>query len=124
MKKYLIFAALLLCAAVGILAGRAGLLASHAVLQAQIPLENGLSALKTTAPQPEGETQAPSYRININTADAEQLDELPGVGPAIAQRIVEYRAAHGRFETIDELRSVNGVGDALFDSIEALVTIG
>ena len=124
MKKYLMFAALFLCAAVGVLAGRAGLLADNAVLQAQIPLENGLSVLETAVPQPEHEVQAPSYRININTADAEQLDELPCVGPAIAQRIVEYRAAHGKFKTIDELRSVNGVGDALFAEIEALVTIG
>lgn len=123
MKNYLIFAALFLCAVAGVVVGRAGLLRDNVVLQAQVPLENTLPALKTAAPQAES-AQAPSYRVNINTASVEQLDELPGIGPAIAQRIVEYRAAHGMFKTTNELKSVSGVGDALFAHIEALVTIG
>ena len=50
--------------------------------------------------------------ININTADATQLDqELHGVGPTIAQRIVEFRDSHGAFETAEQLTQVKGIGD-------------
>lgn len=56
---------------------------------------------------------APGERIDPNTASADELDRLPKVGPALAQRIVEWRAAHGRFRTLADLDSVPGVGPAL-----------
>jgi comEA protein len=49
--------------------------------------------------------------VNINTASAEQLQLLPGVGKVIAQRIIEYRAQHGQFQHVTDLRQVKGIGD-------------
>lgn len=62
--------------------------------------------------------------VHINTASAEQLDTLPGVGPAIAARIVEFREAHGGFATVDDLQSVSGIGPAMMGKIRDLVTTG
>jgi len=67
--------------------------------------------------------QAPQGKININTATLEQLDALPGIGPAIAQRIIDYRTQNGNFKKIDDLKNVRGIGDALFDQIKDLVTL-
>lgn len=61
--------------------------------------------------------------INLNTASTEQLDALPGVGPVLAQRIVDWRTQHGRFDSVDQLRDVPGIGDAKFAEIRPLVTI-
>lgn len=52
-------------------------------------------------------------RINLNTATAEQLNTLPGVGPVMAQRILDWRTAHGSFASIDQLKQVSGIGDAM-----------
>ena len=61
--------------------------------------------------------------ININRATARQLDALDGIGPVIAQRIVDYRKAHGSFVTIDDLQKVSGIGAAKFAQIKAKVRI-
>ncbi len=52
----------------------------------------------------------PSRRVNINTATAAELDLLSGIGPALAQRILDHRAAHGPFATLDDLDAVSGIG--------------
>ena len=62
--------------------------------------------------------------ININTATLEQLDTLPGIGPSIAQAIIDYRTANGPFKTIEDINSVKGIGDVLFAKIRAKITIG
>jgi competence protein ComEA len=62
---------------------------------------------------------APPAIVHLNSAGAEQLDELDGIGPALAQRIVEYRDAHGGFGSIDELDEVSGIGDAKLAAIRA-----
>ncbi|MET8740166.1 ComEA family DNA-binding protein [Streptomyces sp. NPDC004728] len=59
--------------------------------------------------------------VSLNTATVEQLDTLPGVGPVLAQHIVDYRAQHGGFRSIDELREVNGIGDRRFADLRPLV---
>lgn len=59
--------------------------------------------------------------VSLNTATAEQLDELPGVGPVLAQHILDYRAEHGGFRSIEELREVNGIGDRRFADLQDLV---
>ncbi|MFI7315865.1 helix-hairpin-helix domain-containing protein [Streptomyces venezuelae] len=59
--------------------------------------------------------------IGLNTATAEQLDELPGVGPVLAQHILDYRAQHGGFRSVEELRDVNGIGDRRFADLQGLV---
>jgi competence protein ComEA len=61
--------------------------------------------------------------IDINTATAEQLDALPGVGPAIAGRIVSYREAYGAFATIEEIMNVKGIGPATFEEIKGMITV-
>jgi len=61
--------------------------------------------------------------VDLNTATAAQLDALPGVGPALAQHIIDWRTAHGRFDTIDQLRQVNGIGQAKFADLKPLVTV-
>jgi competence protein ComEA len=60
---------------------------------------------------------APSSIVHLNSADAEQLDALDGIGPALAQRIVDYREAHGGFGSIDELDEVSGIGPVRLDSL-------
>ncbi|MET7775377.1 ComEA family DNA-binding protein [Streptomyces mirabilis] len=54
---------------------------------------------------------APSAPVSLSTATVDQLDTLPGVGPVLAQHIIDYRTQHGGFRSVDELREVNGIGD-------------
>jgi competence protein ComEA len=61
--------------------------------------------------------------IDLNTATLEQLDTLPGVGPVLAQRILDWRSEHGRFGSTDELREVSGIGEATFADIKPLVRV-
>ena len=56
--------------------------------------------------------------VRINTATAEQLDTLNGIGPAMAQRIIDYRTQNGGFKNIEELKLVSGIGDKLFEKIK------
>ncbi|MFH9014160.1 helix-hairpin-helix domain-containing protein [Streptomyces sp. NPDC017943] len=64
---------------------------------------------------------APTAPVSLNTATLDQLDTLPGVGPVLAQHIVDYRTRHGGFRSVDELREVNGIGDRRFADLRALV---
>jgi competence protein ComEA len=64
-----------------------------------------------------------SYPININTASQAELESLPGIGPALAQAIIEYRQAHGPFKTIEEIIDVSGIGPKTFEKIKALITV-
>jgi competence protein ComEA len=61
--------------------------------------------------------------VSLNTADAAALDSLPGVGPVLSQRILDWRTQHGRFSTIDELGEVSGIGDKLLSQIRPKVTL-
>ncbi|MCQ8189726.1 helix-hairpin-helix domain-containing protein [Streptomyces rugosispiralis] len=64
---------------------------------------------------------APGGSISLNSATAEQLDTLPGVGPVLARHIIDYRTQHGGFRSIDELREVNGIGERRFADLRPLV---
>ncbi|MFZ5899523.1 MAG: ComEA family DNA-binding protein [Bacillota bacterium] len=61
--------------------------------------------------------------ININTADAAVLEQLPGIGPSLAQRIVQYRQQHGPFLSVDDLANVSGIGDKKMADIRPLITV-
>ena len=61
--------------------------------------------------------------INLNTADLAALDTLPGVGPVLAQRIIDWRTEHGRFTSVEELGEVSGIGDKLYAQIRPRVTV-
>lgn len=67
---------------------------------------------------------AESPPIDINEATAAQLTELPGVGPAIAARIVAFREEHGRFERVEDLMKVRGIGEKTFEKLRDRITVG
>ena len=81
---------------------------------------------KTEAPTQEeiSATQAITYPININTADAYTLIELPGIGQVLADRIIAYRQEHGAFTAVEELMNVEGIGAGKLEDILNLVTTG
>ncbi len=62
-------------------------------------------------------------KVNINTATKEELDTLPGIGPAMADRIIEYRQTNGSFKNIDEIKNVRGIGEAKFAKMQDKITI-
>jgi len=61
--------------------------------------------------------------VDLNTADASALDSLPGVGPVLSQRILDWRTGHGRFSSVDELGEVSGIGDKLLARIRPKVRV-
>jgi competence protein ComEA len=66
----------------------------------------------------------PAGKVNINTASAAQLEALPGIGPSLAARIVEYRTKSGSFRSPQELMNVKGIGEKSFAKLEAYLTVG
>ena len=62
-------------------------------------------------------------KVNVNTATETELEALPGIGPVLAQRIVDYRTQHGPFATIDALDDVSGIGPATLADLRDLVTV-
>jgi competence protein ComEA len=89
--------------------------------QIYVPLKDDTS--------PETYTSVPIFvpasveRININTAPATKLESLPGIGPSLAKKIVEYRETHGPFLKIEDLLSVSGIGSAKLEGIMELITV-
>jgi competence protein ComEA len=67
---------------------------------------------------------APTAKVNLNTASVDQLTTLPGVGPKLAARIVEYRQKSGTFRSTQELMNVQGIGEKNFAKIEAWLSVG
>ena len=80
------------------------------------------SGAKETA-QAQSASQKTSQTININSADAETLTRLPGVGPVIAQRIVDYRAENGAFKQPQDLIKVKGIGPKTYEKLAAMISI-
>lgn len=95
-------------------------LVGNAAAALELPgsFDNNESASEESSLSADGEL------ININTATLEELDGLPGIGPTIAQRIIDYRTENGPFSTIEEIMDVSGVGIATFDEIKDLITVG
>ena len=66
---------------------------------------------------------APTTPVNINTATQEQLETLPGLGPKVAQRIIEYRQKNGNFKKVEDLMNVKGIGEKSFLKLKPMLTI-
>ena len=64
-----------------------------------------------------------SLRVNINSANEQELNNLPGVGPKLAKKIIEYRSIHGSFESLNEMKAVKGIGVKKFSQIEKYLTV-
>ncbi len=80
------------------------------------------AAPQQSSPAPEAKSTQAAI-ININTATVEQLDKLPGIGPKVAARIVEYRQKNGQFKKIEELMNVKGIGEKSFLKLKSQLTI-
>lgn len=61
--------------------------------------------------------------VNINTASPSELEALPGIGPAKAKAIVDYRQQHGAFKSVEELKNVKGIGEGIFSKLKAEATV-
>ena len=61
--------------------------------------------------------------LDLNTADAQDLDDLPGIGEVLAQRILTYRKEHGRFESVEELLEISGIGEKTLEGLRERVTV-
>lgn len=71
----------------------------------------------------ETEPDGMASRVNLNTADAAALESLPGIGPALAQRIIDYRTANGPFQTTAEIQDVRGIGAGIYEKIKDSITV-
>ena len=93
---------------------------SNAAQEYTIPTSPDLSV----TPQPSTSRSTPSdgSRININTATSQELQTLPRIGPALAQRIIEYRQTSGGFSTVDDLTNVKGIGEKTLEKIRTSIT--
>ncbi len=85
------------------------------------PLSTGA---EVTVRAPEGGSDIVEGLININTASQGELETLPGIGPALAQSIIDYRETIGLFETIEDIMKVSGIGTAKFEAMRDLITVG
>ena len=94
------------------------------------------SDLTPVTPAPAGESLAPSgsvsaapalpnspQRVDLNRATTADLDQLPGVGPVLAKRMVDYRKSIGRFRAVEDLRAVKGIGKKTFERLKPFVTV-
>jgi competence protein ComEA len=75
------------------------------------------------APGAGGGSATAGGRLNLNLATVEDFDGLPGIGPVLAQRIVDWRTEHGRFASVDQLREVSGIGEAKYASLKSKVAV-
>lgn len=73
--------------------------------------------------QGENNSKEGNTKVNINEANQSELEELPGIGPSIASRIIEYREQNGKFNKIEDLQNVKGIGDAKFRDIKDYVVV-
>jgi competence protein ComEA len=84
-----------------------------------------MAAAAVTAAAPAGKagTANTADQININTASQTELDKLPGIGPALAERIIEYRTANGPFRDITDLKKIPGIGESKYNQFKDKVTL-
>jgi competence protein ComEA len=106
------------------LAGGATARADLIAVNLAAPLADGeqiVVPLRGVAGATSGAAASPTAPLDLNSASLEQLDALPGIGPTTAQKILDYRQAHGAFHSLDELDAVPGIGPARLEQLEGLV---
>lgn len=90
-----------------------------------VPFLAPLGASPAAGPGPSISADASiNGKVNLNTATAEQLDALPGIGPALAGRIIAYRQQHGPFASLEELSNVSGISPKMVDALRDKITVG
>jgi competence protein ComEA len=82
------------------------------------------AVLSGTVLAAEAAKSSPASKVNLNTATADQLTALPGIGPKLAARIVEYRQKAGGFKSVQEVLNVKGIGEKNFEKLQPHLTIG
>ena len=95
----------------------------HARLRHQAALSPVVVVSDTSALWSQDSVGSPLL-VDLNQATPRQLDELPGIGPVLAGRIVEYRQRKGGFHSVNELRAVSGIGKKRYSALKDLVTVG
>ena len=86
-------------------------------------VQTELEAFQTEAPQAADRALFHGETVNINTASQSELEKLSGIGPALAQRIIDYRSENGRFSSVDELIKINGIGENKLEAIREYVRL-
>ena len=99
--------------------GDSGTLQTDQETQVVDPMEETV----ITVPEESGESDA-SAKVNINLADASELQQLSGIGEKKAEQIVNYRQDNGSFQKIEELKNVSGIGEKTFEAIQSSITVG
>lgn len=101
------------------------LLVSAAALASGRERDDAAVKLSVTTPEPEVTEAARETAglVNINTAGAEELQELTGIGPSLAGKIIEYREENGAFESIADIMDVSGIGPATFEKFKDNITV-
>jgi len=72
----------------------------------------------------EAKKKPPLHPINLNTANSEQLQEVPGIGPATADKILKMRKSYGPFKSVDDLRAIKGIGPKRLEKMRKYLTVG
>ncbi|MDO5329690.1 MAG: ComEA family DNA-binding protein [Coriobacteriia bacterium] len=86
-------------------------------------VEDGEQILIETNTAQTPQTSNDNGKVNINTADLSQLQTLSGVGPATAQKIIDYRSANGKFKSIEDLKKVSGIGDKTYEKFKDKICV-
>ena len=87
------------------------------------PDQSGTAQTPAAAPVHTAPAVKTVAKVNLNRASADELQMLPGVGPVLAQRMVEWRKAHGRYRTVEDLQEVRGIGKKRLEQLRPLVTV-
>jgi competence protein ComEA len=109
-------------------AGGAAASADTTALNLAAPLVDGMQVVVPERPvaaapgAAAGAGSGPPARVSLSSATLEQLDALPGIGPVTAQKILDHRAAHGGFRSVDDLDAISGIGPARVEQLRELVT--
>ena len=85
--------------------------------------KNDSNIKKATTVDTKSESAFKVYNVNINTATQTELETLPGIGPSLALKIINYRKENGKFKSIEELKSVNGIGENKYEEIKKYIYV-